>query len=201
MIKALLLIFDPANTWDSIAKAQRTVGFVLFVYLLPVLLVSAAGEAYGLVTWGKAQQDISHTQVYTWVGAAAYEAAYTLITIVLVFICAHLIRSMGDTFHGRHTFTQAFRVVAYGLSPIFLFRVMDTFTMISPWIGWGIGALLTVGILYHGVPRVLEPDPSHAFGLYLTSSLVVVAITGLLRFASIAYLDGKFQALHRVMPQ
>jgi len=47
-------------------------------------------------------------------------------------------------------------------------------------------------VLYQGVPRMMEPDPPHAFGLYLMSSLLLLFITGLARFVTAWYLQGKF---------
>ena len=52
MIKALLLIFDPANTWDKIEQAERNLARVFVGFLLPLLLISGAAEAYGLITFG-----------------------------------------------------------------------------------------------------------------------------------------------------
>jgi hypothetical protein len=48
-----------------------------------------------------------------------------------------------------------------------------------------------VGILYQGVPRVMLPDPPHAFGLYLVSAILLVLTTGLARLITAWYLQGK----------
>jgi hypothetical protein len=54
-------------------------------------------------------------------------------------------------------------------------------------------------VLYHGVPRVMLPDPSHAFGLYLMIAVLLVLITGIVRFATAACLQGKFPALQSLI--
>ncbi len=69
----------------------------------------------------------------------------------------------------------------------------------SPWISWAIGIVLSVAVLYHGVPRMMEPDPAHAFGLFLMSALLLVLITGLVRFVTGMYLLGKFAKLQAVV--
>lgn len=189
MIKALLLIFEPAATWDRIVQARRGIGFIMLTHLLPLLILGAAAEGYGLVRWGEQQKNIQWVKKFSIREAAGFEAVQILLLLAVVFISAKAIKSMGDTFHGRHTFTQAFAVVAYGLSPVLLLRVMDAARW-SPWIAWVVGVLLMVSILYQGVPRVMEPDPSHAFGLYLTAWLLLVFITGLVRYATAAYLNG-----------
>ncbi|MEI9959988.1 MAG: hypothetical protein WDM76_02310 [Limisphaerales bacterium] len=60
-------------------------------------------------------------------------------------------------------------------------------------VAWGIGIVLSVVILYHGVPLVMMPDPPHAFGLYLMSSLLLIMVTGLERFVTMWCLGGHWK--------
>ena len=52
--------------------------------------------------------------------------------------------------------------------------------------------VLSVAALYHGIPRVMEPDPPHAFGLYLTSSLLLALASGLADFLAAWWMMGRF---------
>ena len=199
MIKALLLIFEPNATWEGILRARRSLGFIVALYLLPLLLITSAAEGYGLVHWGKWQGEIGRLKTFSLREAVLVEVAQILLSLGVVFVSAHLIKSMGETFHGRHTYTQALTAVAYSLGPLFLLRLLDAFAGISPWVAWAIGICLTVAALYQGVPRSMDPDPSHAFGLFLMSALLVVLVSGLVRFATAAYLQGKFPALQSLI--
>ena len=107
-----------------------------------------------------------------------------------------MVKSLGETFHGRHTYQQALTTVVYGISPILLLRAFNAFPGVSPWITWAIGVAFTFAILYHGVPRVMEPDPPHAFGLFLMSVLLLAIVTGLACFLSVSYMQGKFTRLN-----
>jgi uncharacterized membrane protein YedE/YeeE len=78
-------------------------------------------------------------------------------------------------------------------------RIFDMFPGISPWVTWAIGVFLAAGILYKGLPRVMQPDPPHAFGLYLMSVLLLSLVTGLARFVTTWYLKGKFPALETMI--
>jgi len=195
MIKALLLIFEPMATWNGILRAQRSMGFILVTYLLPLLLITSAVEGYGLVHWGKWQGEIGRLKTIPVGEVVLVEAVQILLSLGTVLLGANLVKSVGETFHGRHTYSQAFTAVAYSLGPLYLLRLLDGFAGVSPWVTWAIGICLTVGTLYHGVPRIMEPDPSHAFGLYVMSALLLVLVTGLVRFATAAYLQGKFPVL------
>ncbi len=194
MIKALLLIFEPFATWDRIWRARRGVSFVLFLYLLPTVLLISAAEGYGLHHWGRARE-LGPRRLYNSGEVIIFEAAQFILFVAVVFIGARLIKSVGETFHGRHTFTQTFVLVAYGLSPLFLLHMLNAVKDISPWMTWAIGIILSMAVLYQGVPRMMEPDPPHAFGLYLMSSLLLLFITGLARFVTAWYLQGKFHTV------
>jgi hypothetical protein len=199
MIKALLLIFEPIATWEGILRAQRSMGFVLAIYLLPLLLITSAVEGYGLVHWGKWQPDVGRLRTFSPGETVLVETAQVLLSFGVVLVCAHLLKAIGQTFHGRNTYAQALTAIAYSMGPFFLLRLLDVFASISPWVAWAIGICLTVAALYQGVPRAMDPDPSHAFGLYLMTALLVVLISGLVRFATAAYLQGKFPALQSLI--
>jgi uncharacterized membrane protein YecN with MAPEG domain len=195
MIKALLLIFEPAATWDGILRTRRGIVSILAVHLLPLLLLASACGAYGLIHWGKWQGDVRRLKTFSVSEAVLVEAVQFLLSLVVVFAGAKMVKSIGETFRGRHTYTQAFEAVAYSLSPLFLLQFFDAFTGVSPWVTWAIGITLSITALYHGIPRMMEPDPAHAFGLYLTSALLLALVTALARYVPAEYLRGKFPVI------
>ena len=199
MIKALLLIFDPIATWDGILRARRGVLSLLLIYLLPMLLIVSACEGYGLVHLGKWQGGVPHLKMFSVGEAVVVETAQLLLSLVVVFAGAKMVKAVGETFRGRHTYAQAFEAVAYGMSPLFLLRLCDAFTEVNPWVTWAVGIMLCIATLYHGIPRMMEPDPSHAFGLYLMSALLLALITALARWVMWAYLVGKIPKLQAIV--
>jgi uncharacterized membrane protein YecN with MAPEG domain len=201
MIKALFLIFEPMAAWGRVAQGRRGLGFIIGFYLLPTLLVVSVAEGFGLVKWGKVQFNTDLVRKFTAGEAAVYEAGQMLLMLAVVFAGAHSIKMLGDTFRGRNSFTQAFTVAAYGLGPLFLLRLLDAFQSVNPWLTWIIGIMLTVKVLYHGVPMVMLPDPPHAFGLYFMSSLLLMLATGLERFMTAWYLSGHFVPLENFVSQ
>jgi len=195
MIKTLMLMFIPARAWDGIVSAQRSLLFVLCCYLIPLLALTSAGEGYGLVHWGKWQGEVTHLRRFSVREAVLFEAAQIFLSVVVVFLNAGLVKSVGGTFHGRHTFTQTFTAVAYSLGPLFLFRLLNASSDIYPWISWAIGILLSLGVLYHGVPKAILPDPAHGFGLFMSASLLLLLTTGLLEVLTYCFLQGRFRFL------
>lgn len=189
-------MIQPGAAWDHIAQARRGIFFILVTYLLPVLALTSAAEGWGLKHWGKWQPKFQMFKEFTQNTVISYEVAQTVLLLVMVFICALMVLKLSKTFHGRHTYLQSFTMVAYGFSPSFLIRFFDAAPQVSPWVTWGIGTGLTIWILYQGVPRVMQPDPTHAFGLYLSAAVVVVLTTGVVRLMTGLYLLGYLDMQH-----
>jgi Yip1-like protein len=195
MIKALFLIFEPVVQWERVAQSQRGLKFMVVSYLLPMLLIVAAVESCGMVALGKWQSGIGQLKYFTLGETVIYQVAQLVLTLVVVAVCAHLVKSLGDTFHVRNTYQQAFTLVIYGLSPLFLLRLCDAIPAINPWIIWVVGMMLSVKVIYYGVPRIMEPDPPHAFGMYVMSAVLLAMVTGLERFITAWYLSGHCQPI------
>jgi hypothetical protein len=199
MIKALLLIYDPEKAWNRIALARRGLGSLVVLYLLPMMLIVGVVEGYGLVKWGHWQGRLHFVRTFPVGEALVYETGEMLLMGVCILVCAYFIKGLGDTFHVRNTYTGTLTVVIYGLSPVFLLRLLDVGPTLNLWVPWVIGIALTIKILYHGVPRIMLPDPPDAFGLYFMSALLLTMVTGLERFITSGYLTGQFRPIGDVI--
>jgi hypothetical protein len=196
MIKALFLTFRPGEGWERVAQARRGVGFILVTYLLPLLLLVTVEEGCGLVFLGKWQFSVGLLKIFTVGEAVTYEIVHFLFTLAAVFVCAYLLKIVGETYRGRFTYTQTFTVAAYGLSPMFWLRLFDALPRLSPWITWGIGITLSIWLLYQGLPRVMLPDPAHVLGLCYVGSFLFFLTTGLVRLLTVLFLQGRIDFAH-----
>ena len=201
MIKALLFIFQPCTAWERVVEARRSLGFLLVSYLFPMMLIAATAEGFGLVEWGKPQADTHRIHKFTTGEALIYELAQSLLTLLAILVCAWLIKMLGTTFHGRHTHQETRTLAIYGLSPMFLFRLLDAFPAINPWIPWAIGIALSIEVIYQGILLVLQPDMPSALGLFFMCALLVVTLTGLVRFLTASYLAGHIPVLENFTSQ
>ncbi|HEY3763421.1 MAG TPA: Yip1 family protein [Verrucomicrobiae bacterium] len=201
MIKALFLIFEPVGTWESVASARRSISSIIALYLVPMMLIVALVEGYGLVHWGRTRPPLGEIRLYSVQEAFAFEISQMILMVGVIVLSAYFIKSFGETFHARNNYTQTFTVVVYGLGPIFLLRLLDAVPALNLWITWAVGAVLMMKILYLGVPRIMEPDPPHAFGLYVMSALLLTMTTAAERFISIGYLAGRYKPLYEVMTE
>jgi hypothetical protein len=195
MIKAMLLLFAPGVAWERILLTQRGLGRILMVYLLPLLVLVSLGEGAGLVYWGKWRGIVARPHTFPLRDVFILEVLQIFLSLLVVAINAKMIKSFGDTFHGRHSYTQTFTLSVYSLTPLFLLRLLNAFPHISPLAAWAVGVFLCMRVLYPGVPRVMDPDPPHTFGLFLMSAVLMVLTTGMVQFVVAWYLQGRFPAL------
>ena len=190
MIKALFLIFAPDATWNRVALSRRGLAFIAGAYFLPMMLIVAGVEFFGLVKLGRWQPAMGQIKIFPVREAMIYETVELLLMAICILVAAYFIKALGDTFHVRNTYTGTLTVVIYGLSPVFLLRLLDVSPTMNLWVPWGIGIMLSAKILYSGVPRIMLPDPPHAFGLYFMSTLLLAMVTGFERFITASCLAG-----------
>jgi hypothetical protein len=190
MIKAIMLIFEPTMAWDQIALAQKNFRQVLVLYLVPLILLSVAVEMAGVVYLGK-HQDVQGSVRLAAPRMEAYGATQLVLSFAIVFIGATMLKAVAKNFYNPRPYAPCFKIVAYAFGPLFLVRVLDALPSMSPLASFGIGIALSVATLYHGIPRLLQPDPSHAFGIYLVSALLLTGLAGLARFVTWLILTDK----------
>jgi len=184
MLKAFLLIFDPAATWEKIADEQRSVGYVSGIFLLPLLLLSVATEGCLLSVFGHAVGPMNSIIPIDLDVILRYGGTVVILTLAIVVGGAFLLTRMGESFHSRHSFQGCFVTLAYSISPLILSHVIDGFPAINTWICYTIGILLSVSLLYRGIPRTLRPEPSNALGMYLFSAVFIIIASGLAHYVS-----------------
>lgn len=200
MIKALLLIFRPAQTWAAIDSANRTINYVLLIHLLPLIILTSAIEGYGLMKWGRTHQgETTYVKHYELKEVIALESIQTLVYLGLAFLGAYAAKTFAETFHRRTNYRQAFAAIGYGMSPLLTLRLADLIVGLDAVVPWAVGMVLTLGVLYLGLPCLLKPDPPHAFGLYVMTCLTLTVEFGLWRLVTRQYFLGQFPGMEKLI--
>ena len=195
MIRALFLIFEPVVAWERIAQSRRSIGFILATHLVPTLLIVAGVESWGLVTMGKWQEVIERTRDFNLpqhLGeVVTFAVVQFFLTLAVVYVAALLVQNISRSFRQNHDFRESFALVAYGLSPMFLVRLLDALPTMNPFMTWFFGIVLSLWVIYWGLPHVMQPDPTHALGLYLATAFVVVQTSAVARLPTALYVTGR----------
>lgn len=186
----------PVATWTGIAEAGRGVMGVLLLFLLPLVATTSALEGYSLARSGKFMTDpIRQLKTYTVQEAVVFEVFHSALLIAIIFIVAGAVRAFSRTFHRRNNFKQAFTAIAYGFAPLLTLRLLDMIPWLNGWVGWLAGLALTLAVLYHGLPCILQPDPPHAIGLFFNACMITIVATGLLRLVVVFYWEGRLRGV------
>lgn len=196
MFKVFFLICDPGATWEKVARKKRGLFFILLTYLVPMILLVTVAEGWSLQKFGKWQPKFERFKQFTLPEIKAFESTQAVALLLMVFIAALLLHVAGNTFHGKRSYRQAFAVVAYGFSPLLLLRFLDAAPQMNAWTSWALGIGMVIWILYQGIPRVLEPDPTHTFGIYLTAIIIMVLTSGVARIFATMFLQGEVSNRH-----
>ncbi|HEV2693630.1 MAG TPA: Yip1 family protein [Verrucomicrobiae bacterium] len=191
MLKVFFLLFESDVAWEKIAQARRGFAFILGIQVLPLIALATAAEGWGLMHWGKWQERLQRTRIWTDQTAVIhFEILQAALFLAVVFLSALLLHVASAQFHGKRTFLQSFTVMAYAFSPMLLLHLLNLFPGLFPAWSWALGLAVSVWVLYPGIPRVLERDPVHAFGNYLTAIFVLALTSGLVRLFTAMYLLG-----------
>ena len=183
MVRALLLIFDPANTWEKIETTKHSIARVFFLYLLPIMLLAFAVEGWLLMQFGVERGHVLEKIVRLRPEVILrYELVQLVLGLAMCFVGAWFFKMTGEGFHRRHSYGECFATLGYSLGPYFLTRMLDGWPPLNSWIPWTIGVLLALSVLYRGVPRLMKPDPSSALGVYLLCSMLLIILLGLAHF-------------------
>jgi hypothetical protein len=86
VIKALSLIFKPMETWDGILLARRSTLYLLVRYLLPMMVLAAVAEAFGLVEWGRHQTGLHRIRKFTVDETVVYGVLRSLLLLLAIVI-------------------------------------------------------------------------------------------------------------------
>ena len=191
MIRLFRLIFRPELEWDTVVQTKRSLGYIMGIHLLPVMLLASIAEGTGMVLGRKWYAGAHGLKNFTVGEAMVWELMQILLMLLVIALCAYLIRLMGENFNSRYDYRQSLTLVIYSVNPLFLLQFMGAIPWINLWVYWGIGVFISLGILYHGLPRILLTDPSHALGLYFISSIFLVLLTGAERLIFIRCLNGQ----------
>ena len=196
MIRALSLVWDPATVWERILQERKGLGLVFTAYFLPILVLAALGEGFTLAHWRTWTAGAHGVMRFSLSQIIIFETIRSAVTCVAIGFSAHVIWLLRDPFRGRYDYAQALMLVMYSFSPMFLCQVLTGVSRINLWLSWGVGLYLSLRIFYYGVGRVAKTDARKRHGLYLLSSLVIIALTGAQRYMLIQCLSGHSSPLN-----
>lgn len=191
MFRAIQLIFNPAPGWTRIITASPGYGIILAAYLLPLLLVAGAAEGCAMVQFAGGPSQLEQSVLLTVDKVVRYEILRLGLCLAAVFLGAQMVRWVSESFDFKPPYLRCFTLGAYGLGPFFLARLLNCVPGLNPWIGWGVGWVVSIHVLYQGVGIALEPQQTKGFGMLILSVLVFSFMTVFVHILSLMAVQGK----------
>jgi hypothetical protein len=185
------MLFAPEKAWEKIALRVPSVIGILVLYLLPLLALTCAGEAYALQRWGDIRGEFDQRAVVSQPQALRYAGAYAGLGLLVIFSGAKLLQFASRSFEIEAAFAPCFTILAYASNPIFLSRLLDGVPSLDTWFCWAVGGLLAMRLVYHGIGIVLKPPVSKGLGLFLLGCVMFLPVSAVAHFLAVSFLRGK----------
>ena len=195
--KDFSLITKPAQTWDQLAASQRGWVFAFFYYLLPLILLAAVAEGCGLYRSGQEHLSLgASVNRFSSSRIIAFELVQWLMIFGLLALAAWCIKGFANACHRRNHSAQSVYLLVHGIGPLVLLKIFDGIPELNVWAIWFLGIMFTMSTLYHGVPRIMQPDPPSAFGLYIASAFTILFFSFIGRLLTYWYLNNDSKLLN-----
>lgn len=183
-VKGILL--QPTREWPRIAgEAETPAG----LYKRYILVLAALPPVFGFIKYSLIGQ---HTLgVYlrgSILGGLWSMLLGYLVSLVTVYIMAHIVNTLAPTFEGRKNLMQALKVTAYAWTAAWVAGI----AVVVPWVGWLIGlagVAYSIYLLYLGLPQTMQCPREKSLG-YTTISALLAFLLGWLLAALLGTLTG-----------
>jgi hypothetical protein len=190
MLRSLKLLFSASAEWQKMSLSPPHPALVFFISLLPLVAITLAVEAFGLIRLGETIGEFGLVQLPQQ-RILRYVVFYAIASIAVILVGSALLWSIAPSFNLQTGFGTWLVLMGYCYAPIYLSRLPDALPQINSWVCYAIGAALTVRVLYHGVAYWLKPEQTKGLGVLLMSVILIVVLSGLVHFASIQVLHGR----------
>jgi uncharacterized membrane protein (DUF485 family) len=199
LFKDALLIVRPIAAWNRLAAEARSVPVTFFIFFLPLLLLVSYAEGIGLTAYFNRHLAASAINRLDISKLLVYEGLEIGVLLFIIIVSASFIKMFGNACHRRNTLAQSLTLLLHALGPMLLIQLFNVIPGMNPWLTWSVGMVLTLGALYHGIPRILQPDAPSALGLFLGGALVVFMLLFLGRLFCCWFLLRQFRPLENIL--
>jgi len=182
------VLFKPSETFDRIADETDSVPAIFTGYVAPLAAIGPVcriigASVVGIGPWGAGVP-------VPWVWSILAAVVEYVLNLGVVFLLGFVIHSLAARFEARRDVLGAFRLAAYGLTPVYLAGLFNLVPAVGflVWLG-----LYGIYLLYAGLPWLMKA-PANRTLLYTAA----VAVCGLLMMGIIGAVAGRLTTLGTV---
>jgi len=172
--KVVGILTKPADEWREIAAGPSTVEGLIRGYVAPLAAIPAVCAWIGFSLIGISVPLFGLYRIGFVRGLVA-EIVSWVFTIAAVWLDAIIIEKLAPTFQSHGGTTQAMKLVAYAMTPVWLAGVLNLVPVLSPL--QLIAALYAIYLFYLGLPPVMKTPSDKVIPYMLVSAIVIILVT------------------------
>lgn len=165
--RAKNIIITPKTEWDAVAGEEPNTQQIIISYVLPLALIPTLAVILG---WGL---------IGVWgFKSFTYGIAMGLVQLINAFLtvllASFIIDALAPSFGSTKNFGRALQLVAYSMTPVWVFGILNIF----PAIGW-LGSLLGLYglfLMYLGLAPLMQTPEDKKIGYLIVSIIILVVV-------------------------
>jgi hypothetical protein len=167
------ILTKPKNEWPVIAAEPATVAGIYSGYVMILAAIPAVCSFIGSTVFGVTLPIIGTYRVGFAQGLTTMVLSY-VITLLGTYIGAFVIQKLAPTFQSDPNLVQAFKLVAYSMTPAWVAGVLD----IIPALGLLVvlAALYGIYLFYLGVAPLMKTPEDKVIPYMVVSAVVVIVV-------------------------
>lgn len=176
------ILLRPKPTWDVIDNEPATVRSLYTNYIVILAAIPAVAGVIGALLGGLGAAVL----------AAVLAAIGYVLGLALVYLMALVVDGLAPSFGGQKNQIQAFKVMAYSLTPAWVGGVLAIIPGIGGLLAWLV-SLYSVYLMYLGLPKLMKTGEDKAVVytlvvvvIYVVISVIIAAILGTIAVMGIA---------------
>jgi hypothetical protein len=165
--RAKNIIISPKTEWDVVAGEEPNVQQIMISYVLPLALIPAIAIiiGWGLIgTWGFKSFNYG----------IAMGLVQLLNAFISVLLAAFVIDALAPSFGSTKNFGRAIQLVAFSMTPIWIFGILNIFPAIG-WLG-GLLGLYGLYLMYLGLAPLMKTPDDKKVGYLVVSIIILIVV-------------------------
>ncbi|MBP7704686.1 MAG: YIP1 family protein [Caulobacter sp.] len=167
------ILLRPKPTWDVIDAEPATVAGLYKGYICILALIPAVAGVIGALLAGG--------PVGAMAGLVVAVLGY-VVGLAVVYVMALVTDGLAPSFGGQKNQIQAFKVIAYSMTPAWVGGVLTIVPGVGPFLAWLV-SLYSIYLMYLGLPKLMKAPEDKAIAytavvvvIYIVISIIVGAI-------------------------
>jgi hypothetical protein len=188
MLNAVLVVIRPEIGWARVARREENFLVVALIEWMLLALVTMGFESWGMIELGAGKNSIGGAYNLSLVRILNYQIVYLLLFSLFVCVASVLIYFSVKKDIIQCGFYYLAGVVVYLSSPVLVMKILDAFPGVNTWVCFMMAMVLIVVSTYAAIPKILFPNVSDGFSIFILISLILCGMLFCCHFINVVKL-------------